>query len=136
MNMFSIWAGVIFGAWPLIMKKSGLTPMAAAFVLTLMSFVAYVPFLSRADYRTTGVLTVGFGLAALAGVMNGMGTIFFQKMVADKSIDITVGYLLVILTQIVVVSVGAWLFYGDVFTWKKVAGLFTAALAAYLLTSK
>jgi len=136
MNMFSIWAGVLFGAWPLVMKKSGLTPMASAFVLTFMSLIVYLPFLRRSDYQATSFLTVGLGLAAVAGIMNGIGTIAFQKMIADKSTAITTGILLVILTQMVVNAVGGWLFHGDVFTVKKVAGLFTAAAAAYLLTSK
>lgn len=136
MNLFSILAGLLFGAWPLIMKKSDLTPMAAAFTLTVMSLAVYLPFLSRQDYPKTGVLTIGFGLAVIAGLMNGFGTIAFQKMLADKNIEITVGILLVILTQVVVTAVGGSLFYSEPFTTKKVVGLFTAALAAYLLTSK
>ncbi len=134
--LWSILAGFLFGLWPLVMKKSGLTPMAAAFTLTAVSLVVCLPFLGRVDYQTTGFLTIGFGLAMVAGVMNGFGTIAFQKMLADKNVEIAVGILLVILTQVVVTAIGGRLFYGELFTTKKVAGLVTSVVAVYLLTSK
>lgn len=136
MNIFSILAGLMFGLWPLIMKKSGLTPMANAFTLTIVSLAVYLPFIRPMDYQTTRFLTVGFGLAVVAGILNGLGTIAFQKMVTNKEVAIATGVMLVILTQVVVTAVGGRLFYADLFTGKKVGGVAAAAVAVYLLTSK
>lgn len=138
MNIFSILAGLAFGIWPFFMKKSGLTPMANAVVLTVVSLMVYLPFviLNPADLQAVNVLTVGFGLAVVAGAMNGLGTIAFQKMVTNKEVAIATGVMLVILTQVVVTAVGERVLYGDLFTTKKVFGIAAAGAAVYLLTSK
>ena len=134
--VFALLSGLLFGTWPLVMKKAGLTPMAAATTLTVMTLAVCAPFLNRADYRTTSVFTLGFGLAVVAGLMNGAGTIAFQKVIVAKNLEITTGILIVILTQVAITAVGGRVVYGDPLTIKKAFGLVAAVVATYLLTAK
>ena len=133
--MWPVTAGICFGTWPLIMKSSGLNAIMASFVLTVVSLLVYLPFL-KGGFDQAALLKAGVILAVVAGLLNGIGTIAFQKMIGGKEMDITQVVLLVIMIQIVITVAGGRLFYGDVFTVKKVVGIPTALIAAYLLTSK
>jgi len=128
-------AGLCFGTWPLIMKSSGLNAIMASFVLTVVSLLVYLPFL-KSGFDQATLLKAGVILAVVAGLLNGIGTIAFQKMVGSKEVDITQVVLMVIIIQIVITAAGGRLFYHEIFTVKKVLGVVAAGLAAYLLTSK
>lgn len=133
--IWPVTAGLCFGIWPLIMKSSGLNAIMAAFVLTAVSLLVYIPFL-KGSFDQAALLKTGIILAIVSGLLNGIGTIAFQKMVGAKDMDITQVVLMVIIIQVVITAVGGRLFYGDLFTVKKAGGIFAAGLAAYLLTSK
>ena len=133
--MWPVIAGLCFGIWPLIMKSSGLNAIMAAFVLTAVSLLVYLPFLKGSFDQTTFFKT-GIILAVVSGLLNGIGTIAFQKMVGAKDMDITQVVLMVIIIQIVITAIGGRLFYEDLFTIKKAIGIPVAGLAAYLLVSK
>lgn len=133
--LWPVIAGLCFGTWPLIMKSSGLNAIMASFVLTVVSLLVYLPFL-KSGFDQASLLKVGVILAVVAGLLNGIGTIAFQKMIGGKEMDISQVVLMVIIIQIVITAAGGRLFYGDIFTVKKVFGIVAAGFAAYLLTSK
>ncbi len=133
--LWPVIAGLCFGTWPLIMKSSGLSAIMAAFVLTVVSLLVYLPFL-KGEFDQVALLKTGIILAVVSGLLNGIGTIAFQKMIGGKDFDITQVVLMVIIIQIVITAVGGRLFYDDLFTVKKAIGIPVAGLAAYLLVSK
>ena len=128
-------AGLCFGTWPLIMKSSGLNAIMASFVLTVVSLLVYLPFL-KSGFDQAALLKMGVILAVVAGLLNGIGTIAFQKMIGAKEMDITQVVLMVIIIQFVITAAGGRLFYHELFTLKKALGVVAAGLTAYLLTSK
>ncbi len=133
---WSVLAGMLFAIWPFVMKATGLPPIVAAVFLTASSLLVYPPFLKGSmDIRALTILMVA--LAIVAGLINGVGTIALQKVIASKEIDVATGIFVIIMTQIVVTTIGGFFFaQGDLFTTKKLAGLWSASLAVYLLTSK
>ena len=128
-------AGLCFGTWPLIMKSSGLNAIMASFVLTVVSLMVYLPFL-KGGFDQAALLKTGVILAVVAGLLNGIGTIAFQRMVGAKDLEISQVVLMVVIIQIVITAAGGSLFYHELFTIKKAFGVVAAGLAAYLLTSK
>ena len=128
-------AGLCFGIWPLLMKSSGLNPSMASLVLTTVSLLVYLTFLRTGfDQVALGRIVVLF--AVVAGVLNGIGTLAFQKAVGGRELDLTTAVLIVIMLQLVITVVGGLLFYGDPLTGKRFLGFCTAVITAYLLTSK
>ncbi len=133
--LWPVIAGLCFGIWPLIMKSSGFNATMASFVLTVVSLLVYLPLL-KTNFDATAFLKIGMLLAVASGLLNGIGTVAFQKMVGAKGMEITQGVLIVIMIQVVITAAGGRLFYGDLFTAKKILGILAAVIAAYLLTSK
>ncbi len=133
--MWPVMAGLCFGIWPLIMKSSGLNAIMAAFVLTTVSLLVYLPFL-KGSFDQAALFRTGVILAVVAGLLNGIGTIAFQRMIGAKDLEISQVVLMVIIIQIVITAAGGRLFYHELFTIKKAFGVVAAGCAAYLLTSK
>jgi len=127
----AIFSGIMFGAWPLVMKKSGLSPIVSAFTLSVVSAIVIAPFL-RGNPLVAGA-GVGLAIAVVAGIMNGLGTIAFMRLIGSPTIAISVGIFTVILVQTMITAAGGAIFFGDTFTGKRVAGMVLAICSLYLL---
>lgn len=135
MYQFSVLAGLCFGIWPLIMKRSGLNPQLAAVMLALLTLLTCLPFLSRANASPSEFWKLGAIFAVAAGLINGVGQIFLQRLIgAAERADVSQALIIVVLAQIATTAIGGRLFYGDPFTLKKGAGIILALIAAKLLT--
>lgn len=115
-------AGVLFTAWPFVMRASGLPPLIAAFVLHVSSLFVFIPGMLRAGADLRTLLTVGVLLGVLAGVMNGLGHLAFQQMIALKSVELSRMTLVLVAIQIIVGIVGGKFAYGEALTAEKIIG--------------
>ena len=131
---FAVFAGLCFGGWPLIMKLSGLNPIVAATVLAVASLAVFLPFL-KGNVNIAELTATGVVIALIAGVINGLGSIAIQRVLASP-VEVTTGILVIIITQVVVTAIGGRLFYHETFTVNKAVGLLAAVAAIKLLTGK
>lgn len=132
---FPVFAGLCFGAWPLIMKQSGLHPIMAAFILCVSTLATIVP-LMHTSAVWQGVARSAALIAVAAGLLNGFGTIAMQRMLADKTTAVSVGVFVIIIAQMVSTAIGGRVFYSDPLTLKRAAGVCLAVAAVYLLNGK
>lgn len=130
---FATLAGVAFGGWPLLMKSVVIDPMIGAFILTTFSLVVYLPFLPACAAWTqmTGTTVM---VAVICGLANGAGTIAYQNMLQSKA-PVSECIFICIIVQIVFTAIGGVVFYGDPFPMRKVFGVATMVVAAYLITA-
>lgn len=136
MFVWPILAGFLFSTWPFVMRATGLPPVLAAVFLTTASLFVY-PFFLRGDMNLKALTLFVVILAVVAGLMNGFGTIAFQKMIANKEMNLAIGIFVLIMTQIVVTTIGGLILDSeDILTTKKLLGIGAAACAVYLLTGK
>lgn len=132
-HWLALTAGLFFGIWPLVIKTSGLQPVSAAFILSGISAIVCLPFLKLGGGGswTMGAVLLG----VLAGLLNGAGTVAFQQAIASK-LEISTVVFIILTLQVVITVLGGRVFYGDVFTPQKIAGIVAACVAMFLLTGK
>lgn len=136
MTLYAVFAGLCFGAWPLIMKASKIKPpIVAATVLVATSLAVFVPFLAG-NQVPIQVTLVGLLIGIAAGVLNGLGSIALQRILVSKAIEVTTAIFIIVVTQVVVTAIGGWLFYNEPFTVKKIMVVAAAGVAVYCLTGK
>jgi drug/metabolite transporter (DMT)-like permease len=118
-----VMVGFFFGSWQVVMRASGINnPFVAAFILNAATLAMVTPFAvsGLGDRQIFGVA----GLVALAaGFLNGLGHIFFQKLVLSKTEDLTRFGAVVPAVVILVAVIGGVTFYAESLTWQKGAGI-------------
>lgn len=129
-----IFAGIMFGAWPLIMNRSGLGGHLMLIVLSVIIIAMVLPFLL---FESPTLMGVDWKVAVAASVVAGMGMLGFSDVLAKASPrEIGLLYMLLLLAQFafpVVYHVLHQWWVGDTITLKQAAGITTAVLAALLL---
>jgi len=124
-------AGILFGAWPLIMNRSGLESGVTTVILSTTTLVLVAPFALRSDFSSAAQHPWLIALAA--GIVGGLGLLAFNSALAKASTE-RVGSLFVLMT-IVQISVAAlyhaWVNGGV--SIKQGVGFAAAACAAFLL---
>lgn len=135
-TMALITAGICFGFWPLLMKRSTIEPIGNALILSAITSALMVGAFSRTPNARVGMLISGVALfAVVAGILNGLGTIqFLGAMGRIPASDISRAILLMILVQVTTNELGGILLYHAPVTAKKLAGFGAAIVAAILLT--
>lgn len=123
-------SGLFFGAWPLVMRASGLATAWVVMILALgTGLVGISVFKGTASPSLNGLL---IGLAA--GLLNGMGSLAYGKLLGMPEAEMSkIVPLLVVLIGAVGVF-GGYFFYGEPFTLRKIIGIITVIIAALLLT--
>ena len=129
----AIFAGIMFGTWPLFLGKSGLSTSAATLISGLASFSIVGTFAIA-----NGVSVAGskWWLAVLAGCMGSIGVIAFNDaMIKSKSISIALIFIIMLVVQTCVPAAY------HVYTEKQlsattIAGFIAAIAACILLTLK
>ncbi|MBI4095114.1 MAG: hypothetical protein HY435_02905 [Candidatus Liptonbacteria bacterium] len=128
-------AGFFFGAWPLVMRASGLNSILAAFVLQVGTMLVVSPFL-KGNVRVSLVLSAGMAVAIAAGIANGFGQLAFQKLISLRDVELARASITVVVMQIATTAIGARFFYAETFGWKKLLGCGFALIAVKLLIGK
>ena len=129
----AILAGIFFGLWPLLMKKSGLGGNLSAVVFTGIAFLVILPFALHEGFQSLREAALPFVVAA--GVCGAIGFMNFNGMITLTPKE-RLGSMIVImvLTQITVPVIYEALVTGD-YSPKKILGTIMAFAAAVLLAT-
>jgi hypothetical protein len=120
------------------MSRTGLNWQTAAIVLSLGTTVVFLPFYRQFNFPISVLLALGIGTA----LINGVGQIFFQKMIAlarnsaDPVGSLATMYIVVIITQIIVVTTIKITTGQEPFTWRQGLGYSMGVASVLLLTIK
>ncbi len=123
-------SGLFFGIWPLVMNRSNLTGYMSATIFSLSCFGLCLPFALYGGVRQSANVNWWVGIAA--GLVAGVGLLFFNKMLAGAQKE-TVGMLFVanLLVQVSVPVIYTIIQTGSCSP-KRAMGVL-AAIAAVLL---
>jgi len=129
--LLAVLAGTFFGLWPLIMRVSGLNADWIPIIVGIGIFVAGL--LVMPDIRDNSEILYKILIGLLAGFVSGLGIVFLGKILADKSASL---YLIIVMivTQMVINTIGASAFFSETITLKRALGILSAILTAILLT--
>lgn len=128
----AILSGLVFGAWPLLMNKSGLRGNTASAIFCLVALLIIMPFaLNNLD----GILKSNWKMAIGAGLCGGIGLLFFNSLLANATSD-RVGTLFIVMlaVQMAVPAMFQVIQDGGLNFYKGLG--FTTAIATLLLLSK
>lgn len=133
--LYCILTAFCFGTWPIIMKTTGLKPNLAAFILTTITMVIVsTPFIidfHQLKIPENNLVKKALMIAIMAGLLNGVGTILFQKVIAATQ-DMSKAYIIILISQLPVAAISSIIFLHEPITIKKLAG-FVAAIITILL---
>lgn len=127
----AILAGILFGAWPLLINKSGLSGNLCSMVFSCFVFLFIVPF---ALFEGTGnIKNANWGMLILAAGIGALGIILFNGMlIKAEPKDLGSLFILTTIMQMVVPVIYQIISDGNLTVTKGVGFLF-AAIAAILL---
>lgn len=128
-------AGIFFGLWPLVMKKSGFEPSVQTFLLSFGTTIVVFPWFAGSGgiANFPKILSISFGFAAAAFAMNAIGCIAYLKGLGDiRPQEASGGVLIAILTMVVSNEAAGVLLFGSPVTAKKLLG-FGSAIVTFLL---
>lgn len=129
--LYPFLAGLCFGSWPVLMRGTNWSGAQGGFMISVITVVMFIP-LWRGD--TTGFSQRALILGVSAGLLNGVGSIFYQKALADPKLEISRTLLVVLVTTILITTVGARLFYVELLDTKKLIGLAFGLIGVVLLS--
>lgn len=129
--ILAFYAGLSFGAWPLLMNRSNLTGFLSAAVFVSISLVVIVPFTWYGGVQS--LYAADWKYAILAGVVGSLGLLAFTSMLANSTPQ-TVGplFIITLLTQVVVAAVYDAHMNGS-FPKERIIGLVAAVIAVIFL---
>jgi hypothetical protein len=128
--LLSILAGIFFGAWPLLMNRSGLAGTSAAAAFGFLGFVIMLPFVLKNGISLSGANWWAIVAASACGALGGL---LFNSMLASTPKE-TVGrfFLIMILAQTAVPALYDIVMSGQL-PLNKGLGFAAAIVAAILL---
>jgi len=141
MTISKIWmlvvAGIFYGLWPLLMKRSGFEAHTQSLIYALGGLAVITPwFVSQNDDKTFDLLSVGCGIAVLAAMVNGLGTIFYTKgLRALPNQQTGAGVLITLIVIVMTNETTSMLLFGSTMTLKKLLGIGSALVAFALLAT-
>ncbi len=129
----SILSGLLFGAWPLFMNRSGLSGYVSAMVFAGSVLVFTLPF-GVWELCNAPVSDVRWKAVLGAGVCGGLGVLCFNSMLAkaDKS-QVGTYLIIMILVQIAVPAVND-MFVNEKVSAVKILGIGLAIVSAFLIS--
>lgn len=140
MGLLIVTAGTAFGVWPLITRGSKLHFLPAGFGLQLGTVIMFGLFMvtMRNQLDLGAAFSFGsggklVGLALVAGLVNGVGQLAMQKLVASPAIEVSVFGPATLTITALVYGVGGYLAYHEPMTPRKIVGIATAAITLWLL---
>jgi hypothetical protein len=130
----SVLAGVMFGIWPLLMNRSGLSGNVSSMVFAAIILLGASPFAVREfALDPQGPAHAIWSMAIASGIAGTIGLLLFNGVVA-KTTPQSIGALFVVMliAQIAVPAVYSAVMNGGVST-SKAVGFALAAISAFLL---
>lgn len=126
-------AGLLFGTWPLLMQKSGLSGHLSSAVFALVAFlIILVPTFLKGKIAEQ-VEVADLKIAILAGVLGGLGLLAFNTMMTKVPMTSIGTYIVVmIVAQTIVPVIYQMVVSGD-FSLRKIAGALIAITGVILL---
>lgn len=123
-------AGILFGIWPLIMNRSGLSGNLGTFIFALVVLLCVFPF-AAGSLQNIGKAHWIFAIPA--GIVGAFGLLLFNS-VLSKATPQNVGVLIVlmIIVQTIIPAIYQAIMSGGM-PFTKIAGLVLAAAAFLLL---
>ena len=123
--------GVLFGCWPLLMNRSGLSGNLSAAVFTLLAFVLLLPFAIYDGMQTA--YTAKWWYAIAASICAAAGLLLFSAMLAKTTPqEVGLQFITMMLVQIAVLAVYYVLLTRD-FAPRRLLGFALAGVVVYLL---
>lgn len=130
-RFLAFFSGVLFGIWPLLMNRSGLSGHLSAGIFAGMAFLAVVPYMIWGGFTFPPGTDLRF--AVLGGLLGGMGLILFNTMLSQTPKDkVGMMFVFMIMVQISVPVIFSMIQTGD-YSPKKIVGIVAAFVAAVLL---
>ena len=129
----AVFAGIMFGAWPLFIGKSGLNTGTATLITTAVTFLTVIPF---ALANGVAVAESKWWVAVIAGCVAGLGCIAFNDaMIKSKSVPIALIFIVMLVVQ-TCVPAAYHVFMEKQLSATTIAGFIAAIAACILLTVK
>lgn len=126
-------AALFFASYQLVLRASGLPPMVAGFVMHLVGTVVFLPLFLRENLAKISFISLGIGLAVVAGVLQALGHVPWQKLIADRQIPMATSVVVMIVINIVITAIGGAVFFKEGLTASKVAGMVLASASIWLM---
>ena len=129
----ALFSGIMFGAWPLLISKSGLSGSSATLIGVIVSFCVVAPFA-----LANGVIIAGtkWWIIIITGTMGGLGVLVFNDMmIKAKPGSSALLFVIMLVVQIMVPAV-LHLVADHNFSIKTIAGFIAAVVACILLSYK
>ena len=134
--LWCLWPAIFFAVYQLMLRPSGLPPAAAGFIMHLVGTIIFIPVCvkQKVDWKLITLFAGSLGVAA--GVSQAFGHVWWQKVLADKNVDLGTAAIVMIMMNIVVVVIGSAVFFGEKITLNKGAGFALGAFAIWLMVRK
>ncbi len=127
----AILAGLLFGIWPLVMNRSGLSGNLSSAIFAGVAFLIMLPLAITGGFSSMQNARISF--AVFAGIAGGIGVLFLNSMLAKVNRQ-NVGALLItmVLTQVAVTAI-YHMYQGGEYSIRKILGVIAAIIAVILL---
>jgi len=123
-------SALFYGGWPLLARLSGLSPAWVAATVGAGSLPVMLWFL-WANFASAPTRGVVIGL--IAGVICGLGTIVYSKLLSEPLWDISTFVPVTIAHITAVATIGGWFMFSEAMTFSKIAGILVLFIAIYLM---
>jgi len=124
--------GLLYGAWPILAKRSGAQPLWIAFGVALLTFAVIALMGNKGLSNIPSTRTLWFILAG--GIMNGVATWYYGQLLGTPGWNVSTLVPISMMILLVTSSVGGFTFLGEPMSAQKVAGLLLALPAIWLMT--
>jgi len=129
----SVMAGLMFGIWPLLMQRSGLSGNVSSAIFAGVAFLIVVPFAIHSGVIGAIKLAPLPMLGLVAGIFGGIGLLFLNGMLAKVSVEqVGIMFVIMILVQLMVPVLYQFAITGD-YSVQKIVGVIAAFVAVILL---
>lgn len=122
-------SGILFGAWPLLMNRSGLHWVNASIVLLLVALALITPFF----WISSTTREVSWGFAIAAGCASALGIFLFNSGFSQLQPENTAPYFMLMLMVQVAVPALYHVYMNGVVSLREGVGFCTAIITALLL---
>lgn len=130
--VLSVFAGIFFGLWPLLLNRSGLNGNVASVIFSGISFICIAVF-SFAIAKMSIPAHTNWWLAIAAGATSGIGVLIFNNVLAKSSpLNVATLFALTLVVQIVVAAVYQVIVSGNLSIAKGLGFIF-AGVTTWLL---
>lgn len=129
-------AAFFFAGYQLVMRASGLTPMTAGLILHFTGTLVFIPLIFKESATRTGLTLLAAGIAVISGIMQALGQVSWQKLLADRQVEMSTMVVVMIAINIAIMVAGGYFFYGEKLNPSKITGVGLAMVAVWLMVRK